>query len=167
MDWSPPRLGPGNTSLPHDGQAHHRPTQMDTPPPTVSRSWPPPPSIAFGSFLSQIRNMNPLQQGQHPCKRPLLRLILQKQASKNGTGLQRISDLLRKVMPDSTQLEDTSEVTRELLPAPHIENCTKVEVADRHKEWLKGLEAGTITPRHIASTCLSSINLRHAKPMVN
>lgn len=78
-----------------------------------------PPLHLLLDYFSQRYRMRILcNKDQHPCKKPLLKLLLQKRERSNGAGLQTISDLLVEISPDPSKLQNTTDIKEKFLPPP-------------------------------------------------
>lgn len=94
--------------------------------------------------MSQAYGLRVLcQEDDHPCKKPLIRLLSSRPTAETGTGLQRIAELLLPLADNALPLEDTSDNPPYILPVPEIETG-KEETARAHKTWVPTLPPKTL-----------------------
>lgn len=84
-----------------------------------------------------------LAKDDHPAKSTLRALML-KPTLRNGTGLQRIANLLDKIAHGGPHLEDTTDASPTTLPDSIIPEGTKEHVARGYNEWDQRQDFGTI-----------------------
>lgn len=84
-----------------------------------------------------------LAPDDHPLKDPLRKLIANP-SRENGTGLQRIANILACAIQDGTRLENIQDHNRETLPQPIIPGGSKEKVSLQHAEWENSIPTGAI-----------------------
>ncbi|KAL0630439.1 hypothetical protein Q9L58_010714, partial [Maublancomyces gigas] len=85
-----------------------------------------------------------LSPDDHPCKKLLLAFLRQSKPAIDGTGLRRVCDVMKRLIPSSPQIEDPTHHKLEWMAPPIIPPLYKTVEAANHMAWLSGLQVGTI-----------------------
>lgn len=84
--------------------------------------------------LRLLRNDN-----HHPCKSQVVRLLKSRPTVTSGTGLQRVSETLGPLIPNSPDMENSGNHDLPLMGPPIIAAVDKEAEASNHQRWLKTL----------------------------
>ncbi|KAL0631409.1 hypothetical protein Q9L58_009727 [Maublancomyces gigas] len=80
-----------------------------------------------------------LNSDDHPCKKTVMTFLTEGTKNIDGTGIRRVNDVLRRIIPTSPRMEDPTHHEQEWMPPAIIPTLDKAVEAANHMSWLNNI----------------------------